>query len=382
MSVAKDAGMTRHATLLRIKRASANGFTFTGWASTDDVDLVGDVVVPTGAVYDLPLPLLWQHDHSAPLGVVESANISGKGIRVTFRLLPEVAKTAEAVALIEAGALALSIGFIPLDDEPLPTGGRRFTRWRFYELSIVSVPANPSAKIDRVGKCLAYAQRSATPAPPSAPAIPAAWRSAVDARLRPGETELQRHYRQFDACVSLLPTDLRAVVDLRRSGAQKGVMHLIATDGQPIATVDLRTRSLRLASEPEPAPAPAPAVQATALAGDIKRRIARLEERALPFSSDEFAEVLGALVGGTMKPLLTRLALLEKAVELHDATMLAEIERRSWKHKGYWEQSQQYRLNDVVTDAGSAWLALCETKERPSFTATTWRVIAKKGRDA
>src|SRR5690606_34062040 len=124
ITVAKDAGpaLTRHVTLLRVKRASANSFTFTGWATTPAEDLVGDVVEPRGAVYELPLPLLWMHDHSQPVGVVESATVTERGIRVVFRLLPEVEKTKEAVALIEAGALALSIGFIPLDEEPLRTG--------------------------------------------------------------------------------------------------------------------------------------------------------------------------------------------------------------------------------------------------------------------
>lgn len=153
-AVMKDAGdAVRHQTFLRVKRAGS-GFSFTGWASTADLDLVGDSVDPAGAVYELPLPLLWMHDHAQPVGVVESAHLSGKGIRVSFRLLGEVEKTREAVALIEAGALALSIGFLPLEAEPLPNGGTRYRRWRWNELSIVSVACNPAARIDRVGKCL------------------------------------------------------------------------------------------------------------------------------------------------------------------------------------------------------------------------------------
>jgi phage head maturation protease len=54
----------------------------------------------------------------------------------------------ETCALAKAGVLnAVSIGFRPLKSEPLRTGGQKFTKWELLELSIVSVPANPSALI-------------------------------------------------------------------------------------------------------------------------------------------------------------------------------------------------------------------------------------------
>jgi hypothetical protein len=44
----------------------------------------------------------------------------------------------------------VSIGFQPLEYEPLKDGGLRFTRWSWYELSLVSVPANSDAVIETV----------------------------------------------------------------------------------------------------------------------------------------------------------------------------------------------------------------------------------------
>jgi HK97 family phage prohead protease len=137
-----------HATLLRLKQAGAD-WNFQGWASTPDVDLHGDIVEPQGARFELPLPLLWMHSHSEPVGAVRDAHVSASGIRVTGRLTREVPRAREAWALMRDGALALSIGFEPEASEPLPLGGHRFTAWRFLELSLVSVPANPEARIGK-----------------------------------------------------------------------------------------------------------------------------------------------------------------------------------------------------------------------------------------
>lgn len=156
-------------TLLRLKSA-ADPWSFTGWASTPDVDLVGDIVEPAGARYELPLPLLWQHKHDEPVGAVRDAHVSHAGIRITGRITPEAQRGTEAQALLRDGALALSVGFVAEKSEPLSTGGRRFTAWRWTELSLVSVPANPQA---RIGKGLvSKPEGKATPAP--RPAVPAA----------------------------------------------------------------------------------------------------------------------------------------------------------------------------------------------------------------
>src|SRR5690606_1908837 len=85
------------------------------------------------------------------------AKVSDVGIRFKAK----IAKIAEGGALkdlcdsawsaAKAGLRrAVSIGFRPLDAEPLPNGGTRFKRWDWYELSMVSVPCAPGATIDSI----------------------------------------------------------------------------------------------------------------------------------------------------------------------------------------------------------------------------------------
>lgn len=159
-------------TFLKLK-AAGSGMMFTGWASTNDRDRQGDIVEPAGAEYQLPVPLLWQHDHKQPVGAVQQAHISPTGIRVTGKLTDGVPKASEAWALMQDGALALSVGFQALESQPLPGGGLRFTKWSWHELSLVSVPANPQARLS-IGKGMVLGSK------PEAKAVPAP-RPAVQA---------------------------------------------------------------------------------------------------------------------------------------------------------------------------------------------------------
>jgi HK97 family phage prohead protease len=144
-------------TLVRVKAVTDHGERWIeGYASTPDVDRMGDVVEPKGAQYQLPIPLLWQHKHDEPIGSVTEAYVSSKGIRIRARLVAGFAKADEVWQLIRDGVLtAVSIGFRALASEPLPTGGRRFSAWEWLELSVVSVPAQPGAQIT-VAKCMAH----------------------------------------------------------------------------------------------------------------------------------------------------------------------------------------------------------------------------------
>src|ERR1051325_11603946 len=51
-----------------------------GIASTPTVDRVGDIVMPKGGKFTLPMPLLWQHRSAEPVGTVEFAKSSDEGI--------------------------------------------------------------------------------------------------------------------------------------------------------------------------------------------------------------------------------------------------------------------------------------------------------------
>lgn len=132
---------------------------FEGLAATfGERDLLGDVV-ERGAFRDsLARPdrvkMLWQHDAHAPIGVWESLIETQAGLAVRGRLILEVRQARETLALLKAGAVdALSIGF------SVPKGGARFERDRslrriarldLWEISVVTFPANPRARIGRI----------------------------------------------------------------------------------------------------------------------------------------------------------------------------------------------------------------------------------------
>ena len=134
---------------------------FEGIASTPSTDFLDDVVEPMGAEFKLPLPLLWQHRAELPaVGRVFQAEATATGITVRAQVErvdePGTLKDRldEAWQAVKKRLVALSIGFLPdpQHTEKLPGGGLWFRRWRWVELSLVSVPANADASIFAVAE--------------------------------------------------------------------------------------------------------------------------------------------------------------------------------------------------------------------------------------
>lgn len=138
-------------TQVTAKLASSGARVVRGFASTDDLDRQGDIVVPRGMVKPrLPLPLLLGHAHDTVIGAVRSVDVRDGGVWIEADIVQGVKKADEVWALVEAHALdAFSIGFIGRESEPLPNGGRRWKAWELVEVSVVAVPANPSARLAR-----------------------------------------------------------------------------------------------------------------------------------------------------------------------------------------------------------------------------------------
>lgn len=142
---------------LVIKAVDEDAREITGIASTPESDRVGDIVVPEGAKYTLPIPLLWQHDRSQPIGQVISAKQTKQGIEIKAKLAKIdapaqlAARLEEAWASIKSGLVrGLSIGFRPIEYAFLDDGGIKFSQWDWLELSAVTIPANASASIQTV----------------------------------------------------------------------------------------------------------------------------------------------------------------------------------------------------------------------------------------
>jgi HK97 family phage major capsid protein/HK97 family phage prohead protease len=144
--------MDRAYATLEIKGMDDSG-TITGIASTPSADRMDDIVLPDGAVYKLPLPLLWQHDHSDPIGEITSAKVTAKGIEIVGKVVLGVTDEIDRYwKLLKAGLVrGLSIGFRGLDVEQIEgSWGVRFKRWEWLELSVVTIPANAEATIATV----------------------------------------------------------------------------------------------------------------------------------------------------------------------------------------------------------------------------------------
>ena len=94
--------------------------------------------------------MLWQHDPAKPIGVWDEVREDGKGLWVRGRLLPDVALAREAAALIAAGAIdGLSIGYRTIRAERNRAGRRLLKEVELWEVSLVTFPMLPEAKVGR-----------------------------------------------------------------------------------------------------------------------------------------------------------------------------------------------------------------------------------------
>ena len=157
--------MTRAYSLLEIKELDEDSRRITGIASTPKTDRAGDIVMPEGAKFTLPIPFLYQHDSRQPIGHVIEAKVTKKGIEIVAEIAQGVHEDIEkAWKYIKAGLVrGLSIGFRGIDMEPIPhSWGMIFETWEWLELSAVTIPANADATIQSVKQYDAEALKSAT----------------------------------------------------------------------------------------------------------------------------------------------------------------------------------------------------------------------------
>lgn len=169
----------RSYSLIEVKSFDEDTRELVGIASTPTPDRYLDIVEPKGAEYNLPLPLLWQHDSWSPVGTVNKAKADKSGINVVMRLAqldqPGTLKDRldEAWQSVKLGLVrGLSIGFTAKEYSYIPeTGGVHFLKWDWLELSLVTIPANAEATLtglksigDRVSfiKALDRKQRAAS----------------------------------------------------------------------------------------------------------------------------------------------------------------------------------------------------------------------------
>jgi len=134
-----------------------DGVVIEGYASLfGDPDRGGDIVekgayaasLATIAAEGRHVKMLWQHDPTQPIGVWDVVREDEKGLYVKGRLLDSVGRAREAAALIEARAIdGLSIGYRTLRAVKDDKGHRLLQELELWEVSLVTFPMLPSARV-------------------------------------------------------------------------------------------------------------------------------------------------------------------------------------------------------------------------------------------
>jgi HK97 family phage prohead protease len=157
-----------HAPLPSTSRVSVTGDgAVEGYASLfGEVDQARDMVMPGAFTQTLRnrglrrIPMLFQHDPSEPVGIWLELREDMRGLWARGRLIPEVARGRELLALVREGAIdGLSIGYRTVRGRIDPkTRIRRLYQVDLWEVSIVTFPLLTGARVHAV-KSLQGARR-------------------------------------------------------------------------------------------------------------------------------------------------------------------------------------------------------------------------------
>ena len=132
---------------------------FSGYASLfGETDLSRDIVMPGAFAKSIRargpsgIRMLFQHDPATPIGTWQEVREDGRGLFVRGRLMTEVARAREVLALMRAGAIdGLSIGFRTVKGQTdAKTGVRRLIEVDLWEISVVTFPMLPAARVSAV----------------------------------------------------------------------------------------------------------------------------------------------------------------------------------------------------------------------------------------
>lgn len=130
-----------------------------GYASLfGEVDQARDMVMPGAFTRTLQsrglrrIPMLFQHDPSEPIGIWLEFREDWRGLWARGRLIPEVARGRELLALVREGAIdGLSIGYRTVRGRIDPkTRIRKLYQVDLWEVSIVTFPLLTGARVHAV----------------------------------------------------------------------------------------------------------------------------------------------------------------------------------------------------------------------------------------
>jgi len=133
--------------------------TVEGYASLfGEIDQARDMVMPGAFRQTLALrgvrriPMLFQHDPAEPIGIWTELVEDARGLRARGRLIPDVQRSREVLALVKAGAIdGLSIGFKTVKGRVDPKSRvRKLDQVDLWEISIVTFPLLRGARVHAV----------------------------------------------------------------------------------------------------------------------------------------------------------------------------------------------------------------------------------------
>src|SRR5205807_1387959 len=133
--------------------------TVEGYASLfGEIDAARDMVMPGAFAQTLRLrgvrriPMLFQHDPAEPVGVWLELREDFRGLYARGRLIPEVERGRELIALVREGAIdGLSIGFRTVRGRVDPRSRiRKIDEIDLWEISIVTFPLLAGARVRAV----------------------------------------------------------------------------------------------------------------------------------------------------------------------------------------------------------------------------------------
>ena len=137
------------------------GTVIEGYASLfGAADSCGDIVEPGAYGASLArlektgrrVKMLWQHDPTEPIGIWDTVREDKRGLYVKGRLLADITRAREAASLLEAGAIdGLSIGYRTVRAERDAKGKRRLSEIELWEVSLVTFPMLPDARVGAKG---------------------------------------------------------------------------------------------------------------------------------------------------------------------------------------------------------------------------------------
>lgn len=133
---------------------------FEGYASLFGVpDSAGDVIAPGAFAASLRnggvgrIRMLYQHVAAEPIGVWEEMREDGRGLYVKGRIVTDIERGRDVLALLREGALnGLSIGFRTRRARRDPaTGTRTLLEIELWEVSVVTFPLLNESRITAIG---------------------------------------------------------------------------------------------------------------------------------------------------------------------------------------------------------------------------------------